>query len=395
MGRAARAASNPWGGFMRGLWGLLPLLLGVGLLACPVNDTVAVLPGSESSGWDAGERDGGSCPTPVRWVEDEATGREVCGARVASRLFTRGVCTCGGLVFSTASTLEGPVGVNGGLVTNDTVTIQGALQVGDGGIRLASRPLSVRDTLLSAGPVSEAGSSLRVGADAEIAGDVSLDSLEVGGVLTLPPNRRFDVRSPPERVRRGPVGPFAPACPCAPLVDVGALARLQARANDNARIALSTEALLDVSDERTVRLECGRFYVVGARGPGRVVLEVAGPSALFVDGDVDLGGLEARLEPGAQLDLLIRGSLSLRGPFHLGSPAAPSHLRLYVGQDLTWDVIEGSTWAGQLYAPRAALALSLPLEASGAFFVDSLAVSGGLRLRYDPDVLELEKTCPE
>lgn len=403
---------------MRALWGLVWLGLALGP-ACSVNDTVAVLPvrstGEDAGGapdgsvapLDAGAPDGGAasgadggtasaCATPVRWVEDEATGREVCGARVASQVFTRGVCVCDRLVLNAASSLGGTVGLNGGLTANDAVSIQGPLQVGDAGIQLAARPLSVGASLFTGGPVLGPDASVWVAGDAGIGGDVALDVLEVGGVVSVPVGNRLEVNAPPARLRREPVGPFEPPCPCGPPArDVSASAHYHASANDNARIGLSPQALVDVADTRTLELDCGRFYLTGLRGSGRVSFSLRGRGALFVDGNVDIGELELRLEDDAQWDVLIKGDLLLRGAFNLGSSQAPSHLRLYVGQSVRLTPAPGRSLSAALYAPRAGVELGAALDMAGALFVRALSAGAGLSLRYDPEVLELEKTCPE
>jgi len=395
---------------MRWTHGLL-LLAAAG--ACSVNDSVAILPGPPE------QEPLASCASgePLRLVEEGATGREICAGHLASRVFTQALCTCGELVVSAPSALDafqgslgpGPsggagasVGANGGIEVTSELKVSGSLQVGGPGLALGAALLSVQGELRDAGRLQGATSRVQVGGDAWVAGDIELQELTVGGVLSLPAERRLSVPRPPPGVRREPVGPFAPPCACDSPEDIGAYVRNHATAHHDAAIGLAVDALADFSGDPTLELPCGRFYLTRIHGPGSLLLRVTGRAALFVDGDVDVGGLDVRLEEGAELDLFIAGGLSARGNARMGSPQYPSRLRVYVAGafDLDaedpWNTLpETHALAGNFYLPRANVDLSRRAELSGSLFAQRVAASSGMFIHHDLDVRGLGKTCSE
>ncbi len=378
--------------------------------ACSVEDAVAILPGSDRAGYCASG-------APTRLVEDGATGREICGGLLASRVFTRALCACGELVVSAPAALDafqgsqGPgssggagasVGANGGLQVTSELTVSGSLQAGDPGIVLGAALLSIQGELRDAGRLQGASTTVRVGGDAWVAGDVELQELTVGGVLSHPAERRLSVPQPPPRVRREPVGPFAPPCSCDAPEDVGAFVKNHVTAHHNADIGLAVDALADFTGDAALELPCGRFYLTRIHGAGSLLLRVTGRAALLVDGDVDVGGLDVQLGEEAELDLLVAGGVSARGPVRMGSPGFPSRLRVYVAGafDLDagdpWNTLpESSELAGNFYLPRASLDLSRRAELSGSVFAQRVAASAGLFIHYDLDVLGLGERCAD
>lgn len=410
---------------MRWTLGLLLALLAGGGGGCSVSDPVASLHGPEGSspGPDAGTAEGGvpaddrseycARSGPPWLVVDGATGRESCSGHLAARTFPHALCSCEGLeasapfgtdAFRSSLGAWSPGGTgaslatNGGLVVNSPMEVGGSLWVAGSGIQLATT-LSVAESLRSGGPLL-GQASVSVRGDARVSGDITLDALTVGGVLSLPAERSFSVSGPLQvsEVRREPVEPLAPPCPCSASerVDIGAYVANHVTANHDASIGLEPTALDGFSGDRTLALPCGRFYLSRISGPGSVRLVVRGRAALFVGGDVAVGQrFEVELLEGAELDLFIAGRLSAAERLGLGSARYPARLRVYVGGSDPIEVPTASTLAGNFYAPLADLASSEPVELYGSLFIRRLVTSGGLSVHYDVDVLGAEAACSD
>ncbi|MGE6761147.1 DUF7305 domain-containing protein [Corallococcus interemptor] len=376
--------------------------------ACTVDDAVATLRSPDAGTgvpdeWAAHCADSG----PPLLLGNPASVPQVCSGRLAETLFRRAACSCEGLSFSAPFTVDafrgsagpyapggagGDVGVNGGLSANDRVTVGGSLQVG--GLQLSS-PLTVGGSLDSNGPLSGPGTSVTVTGDARVNGDVALAALTVGGVLTVPPEFSPGPAQASE-LRREPVPPVIP-CDCSESsrFDPAALIAHHAVDNDNAAIGLDPSALTDVTGERVLELPCGRFLLSRIAGPGQATLRIRGRTALFVPGGVDLKeALIVDVQPPGELDLFLSGGFIVSGNLTLGSAALPSRVRVYVAGSQALDISAGSTLAGNLYAPQAALNLSGNAEVFGSLFVRHLESSGAVRVHHDADVLDAGAACP-
>ncbi|WP_235685299.1 DUF7305 domain-containing protein [Corallococcus silvisoli] len=376
--------------------------------ACTVSDPVATLH-SPDAGGDIPDAWAEHCANsgPPLLLGDPAAGPLLCSGRLAQTLFRRAACSCEGLSLSapfatdafrstvgpyTPGGTGGDVGVNGGLAANDRVTVGGSLQVGS--LQLGN-PLSVGGSLHSNGPLAGPGTSATVAGDAWVNGDVSLAAFTVGGVLTLPPEFTPGPAQAAE-LRREPVASVVPcACDAASRFDPGALIAHHTVDNDNAAIGLDPAALVDVTGERVLELPCGRFVLTRVAGPGHATLRIRGRTALFIPGGVNLlEALTVDVQPPGELDLFLAGGFLVSGQLTLGSSALPSRVRVYVAGTQALDISAGSTLAGNLYAPQAALNLSGNAEVFGSFFVRHLEASGAVRVHHDADVLTAGAACP-
>lgn len=76
---------------------------------------------------------------------------------------------------------------------------------------------------------------------------------------------------------------------------------------------------------------------------------------LYVDGDMSAtSGLNINLDPGAELNLFVAGSLTTQGAANFGSEATPSKVRTYVGGNRHVGLGSATTFGGNLYAPQRA-----------------------------------------
>jgi len=398
------------------------LALAVSMSGCTQGDLVATLHTPDAGGVgtseDAGVSDGGEPPGgweaycagrgPPIFV-GVGRGASVCSGWLAEQTFQHALCTCDGLALGASFDTDafrgsqgayqpggsgGDVGVNGGLSANDAVSVGGSLWVGGaGGVQLG-RSLRVGEVLHSSGPLTGSSASATVAGDARVRGDVALPLLQVGGVLSVPEGHALGPVQAVD-IRREPVGPVTPcACDEASQVDVAGLIARHVGDNDNAAIGLDAAALEGVEGERVLVLPCGRFHLTRITGTGRATLSIRARTALFVEDSVDLGeGLTVDVQAPGELDLFLGGSVAVAGPLTLGSSATPSRVRVYAAGSTVLALSAGSTFAGNLYAPRGTLSLSGGVEVFGSVFVRHVEASGPLRLHYDADIREAGAGC--
>ncbi|MCE9670595.1 hypothetical protein LY474_22575 [Myxococcus stipitatus] len=407
---------------------IVPLLWLAGSLwggGCTVRDPVALLtsapdggPGpvstpdsGPSTSEDPPDEHEAFCAStgPLMLVSDGVTDEKVCTGQLAERAFRHALCSCDRLAFSAALSTDafrgslgkytpggqgGGVATNGGLAANDTVKVGGELSAGGGdGIRLG-RSLTVQGVLYSGGPLT-GDVTAEVTGDAWVRGDVGLASLKVDGKLAVPEGRLMSGDVQATQVSREPVASLAPcACDAGSLLDVPGLIANHATRNHNAAIGLDPDSLRGFTGERSLELPCGRFYLSGIEGEGRLDLVVRERTALFVRDSIVIGErLSIEVVPPGELDLFIGADLTVAGAFALGSTDAPARTRVYVAGHGTLGISAGSVVAGNLYAPDATLNLSGNAEVFGSLFVRHLEASGTLAVHYDADVRELASAC--
>ncbi|MCK6549317.1 hypothetical protein L6R52_25970 [Myxococcota bacterium] len=409
--------------------GLFVLGVAVSLAACAREQVVATLPadpcpmgqcasdagpGADASADGGADAGAGFCDGRGPVVLTSDSGDPTCGSTIAERTFRFAVCACTDLVlghhldtdaFDSArgayspGGVGGSVGVNGGLNVTAPMSIGGSVWVGgaSGVTASASADVVVGADLVVRGPFAS-GAGLDVRRDAKIGAALSARSLHVGGTLTLPEGAGLDVSgtSSISSLVRAPVDVRTPcACDEGALLDVAAIVARHVDDHDGAAIGLARDALANVTAATTLELPCGRYYLdrIGAHAP--LVLRITGRTALFVAGDVALDdALTVELGAAGELDLFVAGNLVSAGTIMLGSFRTPARARLYVGGAGTIQLSGGGVFAGNLYAPRAELVASAPIELFGSLFVRRLAASAPLAVHYDTAVLRAGEDCP-
>ncbi|MCB9593727.1 MAG: hypothetical protein H6719_13420 [Sandaracinaceae bacterium] len=385
------------------------------LLGCSNVDVVAVGGDAETIGRDAGEVPLCEGVGPPVLVGDGPTGRTLCGGTVAERTFRYALCSCRGIAFSTPVHTDsfdsrvapfmapggrgGAVGSNGGAMLSDAMSFGGSLWVaGAAGVSApaSGSPVDVAGELRSGGPYASA-SSLDVTLDAFVAGDVTTDALTVGGALVTPAGATVTASSEAVGERRTEPVVVPPPCDCDPsvLLDVRALVRARATDHDDAMAGVTPQTLRDYAGDVRVELPCGRFYFDGVAGTGALTLAVTGRAAVYVAGDLAPGGaFRVEVADGGELDLFVEGILTSSSDIAFGSPDAPARTRLYLGGSGAVTLAGTSTFAGNVYAPRADLSTSGLLDVYGSIFVGGIAASGGVSIHYDTAVLDVGADCP-
>lgn len=350
---------------------------------------------------------------PIVVVGDGETA--VCTGTVAESSFRNALCSCQDYVSSFPLTTDsfdssrGPytpadaetganVGVNGNWNSTARSEIGGSLTVAGSSAMAISAALLIHGRLQAGGRIDHSGTPLTIDHDAFVAGDLIGNPLVVGGTLTQPAGRTHDMAagSTVASVATAPVAVEAP-CACESLiVDVGALVSRYATSNDNATVGIDPEALRNYAAGTTVELPCGRFYFAEAHGAGALTLRITARTAVFIEGDLSLGGnFNVELVgPNAEIDLFVSGNIVAPGAFVLGSADAPARARLYVGGTGTVQLSGSALSAGNIYAPRAELVAAGGLELYGSIFAERVASTGPITIHYDRAINRAGEECP-
>ncbi len=168
--------------------------------------------------------------------------------------------------------------------------------------------------------------------------------------------------------------------------------------NDNALINLDPNALATAGGGTRARLElpCGVYYLTKINKPGTSVTVFAkGRTALFIDGDVVGNIVSFVLDPNAEFDVFIKGTITTSGELVVGSPNHPALSRTYIGGStpLTLSGEAGRT-GGNLYAAYAPVNVTSHLVLYGGLNAGSFSNQENAEIHYDRDVLTIGKDCP-
>jgi hypothetical protein len=336
---------------------------------------------------------------------------DICTGTVAVRTFPHALCTCEDYATSTALVTDsfdsaiapyapggtsGDVGLDGGVQTNAQVHIDGGLIAAGAAGATLHADLHVAHDLMVGGPLGT-GVAVTAGGNTQIAGNVDLTSLAVAGTLTVPAGATINGTVTAGQTVRAPVS-VAPPCACQAdqLVDIAAFIAGHANDNQDASIGLAPGQLTGYQGPVSLDLQCGVYYVGPVHGDGMLSLRITGRVALLVDGDVTLTApLDVELATDdAELDLMIGGTLSSGQAVNIGRADHPSRTRVYIAGTNSIQLSGDSQLAANLYAPRAALALSAQATVYGSVFVRRLDQSAPLTIHYDVDVRRADIACP-
>ncbi len=353
--------------------------------ACMTRDTIATFRSS-------------SCQDNIAFENSNVRSRQL-----AKTAFQNAMCACGDLTFggnlrtnSFDSQLtpqmvnEGAhVGVNGKLHLNGMVYVGGNLLVSGGGIE-EIKHLHIEKNLELSGNLNIPFAQVKVGQDAQIGGNINVSSLTVTGSLTTP-NEIDENKVWANKYISSAVEVPAPCkCQSTELIDVATFIENHRLINDNNTIGLSENALSNIRGDLTLELSCGKFFLSNIQSnQGQVTLRIVENTALFVAGNITLGGAFAvEIAPGAKLDLFIGGNVNVMELVRLGNPQRPQALRIYVGSSGSINWPEKSILAGNLYAPKTDLVLNgSSFEIYGAMVVNHVLTNSDLTIHYDRAII--------
>lgn len=287
------------------------------------------------------------------------------------------------------------IGVSGDVTVWGGTSLNGSMIVsGGGGIKLNGG--GVGGNMHSDGPIDTLLPAL-VGGDMYAAGNVMgpysiagtlhvQDSSIVGGSVMAPVVTRETVTIPT------PCG-----CDKGPLFDIAA--EVSARANDNVNDSVTfTDQFASEIDDSSATFDwpCGEYYLPNlSTGQGTsMVFRIHGHVAIFVDGDVRLGGnLNVAFDDGADLDLVVAGSFYTVGQL-FGESKSPSSLRLWVASS-TVSLGNEIQFSAFVYAPSAVFTEGVGVTMGGSYIVQTLtaATEADVDIYYDANAALGGQAC--
>jgi len=352
-------------------------------------------------------------PTSPSVAMAGADGYSTCTGRIAAATFNNALCTCNGVQLRQGLTTVGFDSVQGAHVPGQ-VDESGAAVAINGTYQTVAGYTDVGGSLSIAGveDVSFVGylatrGDLRVAGNVDVAGYASVArNAWLGGsytgwgpftvtgelhhaqsVLAFPLSAGSEVT---EAVT------VSKPCPCEAEVlwPIGQLVESAKQQNDNLLYQIDGQALSSVAGEALLALPCGKFYLSQIDGSGNVTIRVSGMSALFIEGSVRLNGnLQIELEPGAELDTFIQGTLAVTGAMTLGAQERPAASRIFVAG--AEDIALTSPFVGNLYAPNARVFALSRLDVYGSVFVRDFAGDSTVRIVFDRAVYDADRSCAE
>jgi hypothetical protein len=292
--------------------------------------------------------------------------------------------------------LGGGVGANGGYEASASATIWGALWcAADTGVDTKA-PSDVKQQLRVGGPL-HASDRFDVGDDAYVAGDVSSSaSITIGKALHLPAAATLGANVTYGTLAREPVT-VAPPCDCQPqqlipIADIVAAHR--APHNDDALLKLDPALYETRGAPGRLDLPCGNYYLTSISRSDALTIAAHGRTALYIDGDVHSSdALTFALDPGAELDIFIAGTIDASDKLTIGSPSYPALSRTYVGSPNGLRLSAGSRIGGNLYAANGPVTWSAGSDLYGSVYAGDFTASAETIIHYDRAVLATGLAC--
>jgi hypothetical protein len=323
---------------------------------------------------------------------------------VAQTTFTWALCSCknvaasGTLLLDGYDSTKGPympgglgagLGADGLLNSSSQVDVWGAMWTASTQGLTGSPVIDVRQETRINGHIN-GSNAMKFDADLYANGNVSTsNSITVAGTLTVPPNATVSGGVTAGAVVHAPVT-VAPPCDCAPqnLLPIAAWVDAASAKNDNASIGLSPTVLAGAAGPARIDLPCGVYYLTGISTSHAVTIAAHGNTALFIDGDVSPSApLSFVLDPTAQFDVVVKGTISSSAPMIIGSPNYPALSRTYLGSPN--GATFSSSWqvGGEVYAGYGPINFSAPLTMYGAIFASAFSASNDAKIHFDRAVV--------
>lgn len=342
-----------------------------------------------------------------------------CSGNLAMNTFQYAICTCEGITLQSnltcdafdsrlgpygANTPMGPniledghIGVDGALSADGMVNVLGSVFVAGGGFEVGQQS-SISLNVYAAGDANQPNSSTSIGRNMFINGNVS-GRYDIAQDLYVPPMSMVS-QSTLDHVGGAVIFGAIPSvtpCPCGPgqIVDVQAYVDYGRAHNDNVTLGVLTSTTWATgTGPDTITLPCGRYYLTRVDHPRGLTIRAQDRTVLFVDGDVTLGGgLRIELDPGAELDFFIAGSLTLQAASRLGDEDHPSAVRTYIGGSMPIILSANSLFGGNLYAPSADVMFNASTDLFGALFCKNAIFGGSANVHFDDSIRAAGENC--
>ncbi len=301
---------------------------------------------------------------------------------------------------------------------------------GESGFRAGSGRYAIGRALRVAASFDGSGNTA-VEHDGYLVGPIAARGATFGGELHTPSCASVPAAVVAAACVEEPVS-VPPPCACEPadILPIGAIVDHYADplANDDALVGLDPDELAAPGGPVRLDLPCGHYYLssIGASRP--VTVAVHGNAALFVGRDIVVSAaLLFAVDPGATLDVFVRGRLTDSGSLAIGSPAYPAATRFYIdgpchhagaacadgaeccggscaasicGADPVPPPVPAvrlsvpSDLNGLFYAPNGPVEISARLEMYGAIFAYSYDASSDTTIHYDVQATRVGEDCP-
>jgi hypothetical protein len=321
-------------------------------------------------------------------------GQGGCLGSLAQTTFRWALCSCTDLDVSAPLTtdaydstkgpykpgeLGGSVGVDRDVTHwSQAVSVGGVLWVSGMGAYQSSGPASEIKVDLHLAGSWKASSPFTVDKNAYLVG--TLQGVTVNGTSTQVPSVTFP-------------------CDCTPsgLVPVAEIvAAHRSPNNDNALIGLNAATFSKPGSPLRLDLPCGNYYLTEILTSQALTIAAHGRTALYIDGDVvPSAPLALVLDPTAELDIFIAGTIKSSQTLVIGSPNYPALSRTYVGGTAKLAFSQDVRIAGEFYAANSALVdWSAHNDIYGAVFAGNFKSSQVTTIHYDRGVLQAGSECP-
>jgi hypothetical protein len=183
-------------------------------------------------------------------------------------------------------------------------------------------------------------------------------------------------------------------CDCSPsqLIDISGIINDGKLHNDNAQLGLDSHVFENPPGPRRLDLPCGRYYLTKVTPGYSSTIAVHGRTALFIDGDLSTvrATVGITIDPQAELDLFIGGTILNSTELRLGNIEVPAQFRVYIAGSPV-DMSAVSVTAGNFYLPYSTFSSPSNLNLYGSIFAQSFAGQG--EIHYDRGVLSAGAAC--
>lgn len=336
-------------------------------------------------------------------------GKTLCAGALAQTTFTWALCSCADVkisqVFSTdgfdstqgpytPGGLGGGVGMNGQLRSSQVTTVGGTLWSSAATGISASSMLTVGQEIHSGGPVNVR--QCTVGSDAFINGNATGNTLAIAKTLYQSPGATNSGVTYQSLVNTTAVAVPAP-CACAPsdIIPVAGIVAARQNNNDNAAIGLDAALFSGGNPPQRLDLPCGNYYLNSLNTGAATTIVAHGRTALYIGGDIIASTpLSLTLDPGAELDIFVAGTIKSSSSFNIGSPNYPALSRTYVGSSAQLTFSSSASIGGNFYDGGALVKWSAPAEVYGSVFAGDFDSSSSVKIHYDRQVVKAGAACP-
>jgi hypothetical protein len=183
---------------------------------------------------------------------------------------------------------------------------------------------------------------------------------------------------------------------CTP-IDINAIVANRAGSNNdnnNVTPALAPDILTKGGAPARIDLPCGNFYFTGITQPTTIVAH--GRTAIYIQGNISAGGdLKFTLDPTAELDVFVTGTVTTGSSLSIGSANYPALTRVYVGTTGSFTVQSGAIYGANIWAANAHVIWESATDYFGTIVVGDLDNQSDARLHQDTAILSAGQTCPQ